>query len=160
TTLSETGPLPSGVTFTDNTNGTATLAGTPALGTGGTYNITITATNGPGGTASQIFTLTINKATPLVTAAASGGAYNGQPFSASATATGVGGATVAGSFAFTYTDAQGHSSSTAPTNAGPYTVVASFSSSDPNYTNAQSAPVSFTIIPATPTVIASAAGGV
>ena len=31
-TLSETGALPSGVTFIDNGNGTATLAGTPAGG--------------------------------------------------------------------------------------------------------------------------------
>ena len=32
--ISKTGTLPSGVTFTDNGNGTATLAGTPAAGTG------------------------------------------------------------------------------------------------------------------------------
>ena len=35
--LSETGALPTGVTFTDNGNGTATLAGTPAAGTRGSY---------------------------------------------------------------------------------------------------------------------------
>ena len=45
-TLSETGALPTGVTFVDNGNGTATLAGTPAAGTGGTYPLTITAANG------------------------------------------------------------------------------------------------------------------
>ena len=45
-TLSETGALPTGVTFVDNRNGTATLAGTPAAGTGGTYPLTITAANG------------------------------------------------------------------------------------------------------------------
>ncbi len=33
TTLTETGALPSGVSFTDNGDGTATLAGTPAAGT-------------------------------------------------------------------------------------------------------------------------------
>ena len=44
TTLTETGALPAGVTFTDNGDGTATLAGTPAAGTGGTYPLTITAT--------------------------------------------------------------------------------------------------------------------
>ena len=38
--LSETGALPSGVTFTDNGDGTATLSGTPAAGTGGTYLVT------------------------------------------------------------------------------------------------------------------------
>ena len=58
-TLSETGPLPSGVTFTPNGNGTATLAGAPAAGTGGTYGITITASNGVGTPAQQSFTLTV-----------------------------------------------------------------------------------------------------
>ncbi len=41
------GTLPSGVTFVDNHNGTATLHGTPAAGTGGAYSFTITASNGP-----------------------------------------------------------------------------------------------------------------
>ena len=36
--------LPAGVTFVDNGNGTGTLSGTPAAGTGGTYAITFTAT--------------------------------------------------------------------------------------------------------------------
>ena len=44
--ISETGALPSGVTFTDNGNGTATLAGTPAAGTAGSYPLTISAANG------------------------------------------------------------------------------------------------------------------
>src|SRR5208282_5413133 len=60
-TLTEMGALPVGVTFVDNGNGTATLAGTPGVGTGGTYPITIKATNG-GGTASQAFTLTVDQA--------------------------------------------------------------------------------------------------
>ena len=41
-------PLPTGVTFTDNGNGTATLAGTPASGSNSSYPITIGATNGFG----------------------------------------------------------------------------------------------------------------
>src|SRR6201999_3974449 len=45
TTLSETGSLPTGVSFVDNGDGTATLAGTPDVGTGGSYPITITAAN-------------------------------------------------------------------------------------------------------------------
>jgi hypothetical protein len=64
--LSETGSLPSGVTFTDNADGTATLAGTPAAGTGGTYPITITADNGDGGPVTQSFTLTVDEA-PAIT---------------------------------------------------------------------------------------------
>src|SRR5439155_1277660 len=59
-TLTETGALPSGVTFVDNGNGTATLSGTPAAGTAGTYSITIAASNGVGSPASQAFTLTVN----------------------------------------------------------------------------------------------------
>ena len=58
--LSETGALPSGVTFNDNGNGTATLGGTPAAGTAGSYPITIKAHNGVGTDASQSFTLTVN----------------------------------------------------------------------------------------------------
>ncbi len=57
--LSESGPLPAGVTFTDNGDGTATLAGTPDAGTGGTYPLTLTADNGVGSPANQIFTLTV-----------------------------------------------------------------------------------------------------
>ncbi len=60
--LSESGTLPGGVTFTDNGNGTATLAGTPAAGTGGTYTFTITANNGVSPNATQDFTLTISPA--------------------------------------------------------------------------------------------------
>jgi len=59
--LSESGSLPSGVSFTDNHDGTATLAGTPAAGSGGTYNFTITAT-GSGTPATQSFTLTVDEA--------------------------------------------------------------------------------------------------
>ena len=61
-TLSKTGALPSGVTFTDNGNGTGTLAGTPAAGTVGSYPIAITAHNGVGTDATQSFTLTVNSA--------------------------------------------------------------------------------------------------
>jgi hypothetical protein len=59
-TLSETGALPNGVTFVDNGGGSATLSGNPALGTNGTYPITITASNGFSPDATQSFTLTVN----------------------------------------------------------------------------------------------------
>jgi N-acetylneuraminic acid mutarotase len=59
-TFTETGTLPSGVTLTS----VGVLSGTPALGTVGTYPITITASNGVGTNATQNFTLTINKVTP------------------------------------------------------------------------------------------------
>ena len=63
-TLSESGKLPSGVTFVDNGNGTATLGGTPAAGSGGTYTLAFTAANGF--SATQSFTLTVNQA-PAIT---------------------------------------------------------------------------------------------
>ena len=67
-TLSETGALPSGVTFTDNGDGTATLAGTPTPRSSGTYPFTITATNSVSPAATQSFTLTVNQA-PGITSA-------------------------------------------------------------------------------------------
>ena len=68
TALSKTGSLPSGVTFTDNGDGTATLAGTPAAGTAGSYPITISASNGASTPAIQSFTLTV-VASPVFTSA-------------------------------------------------------------------------------------------
>jgi alpha-tubulin suppressor-like RCC1 family protein len=56
--LTESGPLPAGVSFTDHGNGTATITGTPAPGTGGRYPITVTATSQPG-TARQTFPLKV-----------------------------------------------------------------------------------------------------
>jgi len=60
--LTQSGALPAGVTFTDNGNGTATLAGTPAAGSDGTYALTITAANGVSPNATQAFTLTVEEA--------------------------------------------------------------------------------------------------
>jgi hypothetical protein len=55
------------VTFTDNGNGTGTLAGTPAAATNGSYAITFTASNGHLPNAVQSFTLVVNLAGPTVT---------------------------------------------------------------------------------------------
>jgi sugar lactone lactonase YvrE len=52
--LTEAGPLPAGVTFIDNGNGTGTLSGTPTEG--GAFSFNLTATNS-GGSATQTFTL-------------------------------------------------------------------------------------------------------
>jgi hypothetical protein len=65
--LSETGALPSGVTFTDNGNGTASLTGPGNSATPGTYNFTVNATNGVGSAAAQPFTLTILAQSPTPT---------------------------------------------------------------------------------------------
>jgi len=51
--------LPANVNFTDNGNGTGTLAGTPAAGTAGTYNITFTASSVAGTSPTQAFTFTV-----------------------------------------------------------------------------------------------------
>jgi hypothetical protein len=68
TTITQSGALPSGVTFTDNGDGTATLAGTPTVGTGGSYPLTITASNGVLPNSSQAFTLTVNEPTHITSA--------------------------------------------------------------------------------------------
>ena len=65
--LTESGTLPTGISFTDNGNGTATIAGTAAASSGNSYPITITATNS-NGTATQAFTLTSAEA-PSITSA-------------------------------------------------------------------------------------------
>jgi hypothetical protein len=87
--LTESGPLPVGVMFTDNGDGTATLGGTPSSGNG-TYSITITATNGVDTPASEPFTLTVASglavSTPSLPPATAGTSY-------SATFTAAGGST-------------------------------------------------------------------
>jgi len=60
--LGEAGSLPGTVTFTNNGNGTATIAGTATVA--GNYQITITASNGASPNATQSFTLTVSPAAP------------------------------------------------------------------------------------------------
>jgi hypothetical protein len=79
--------LPSGLTFHDNGNGTATLSGTPASNTGGVYTFTITASNGVSPNATQLFTLTIDQA-PAVTSSNNISFYVGVSSSFTVTATG------------------------------------------------------------------------
>ena len=61
-TFSESGLLPSGVTFTSS----GLLSGVPAAGTGGIYPLTIIASNGVSPSATQSFTLTVDQP-PLIT---------------------------------------------------------------------------------------------
>jgi hypothetical protein len=56
--LGELGPLPGGLSFTDNGNGTADITGIPAAGSRGRYPITVTATN-TSGTATRHFTVIV-----------------------------------------------------------------------------------------------------
>ena len=57
--VSESGALPSGVSFIDNGDGTATLSGVPVAGSAGTYPLVIAASNGVSPAATQNFTLTV-----------------------------------------------------------------------------------------------------
>ncbi len=63
--ITETGTLPTGVTFIDNGNGTGTLSGTP--GAAGSFSITFSAQNGVGSAATQTFTLTVGKGNQTIT---------------------------------------------------------------------------------------------
>ncbi|HEV8000709.1 MAG TPA: PhoPQ-activated protein PqaA family protein, partial [Planctomycetaceae bacterium] len=101
---------------------------------------------------SQSVTFTISQTMPTVVASDSGGNFTGNPYPATATATGVGNAIVSGSFAFTYyvgSTVNGNGSTMAPTAPGTYTVVAAFTSSDANYVTGptSSLPVVFAINP-------------
>jgi uncharacterized protein YhfF len=100
-------------------------------------------------------TLTIKQATPTVTVTDPMPTYDGNPHTASATAVGVDGHTaVSGSFTFTY-----DGSATAPTNAKTsYAVVATFTSTDPNYTGATGNGI-LTINKADSTTTVTVAGG-
>jgi hypothetical protein len=116
----------------------------------GTYTETATFTISnanyvSGGTTTASFV--INPATPTLSASCTPVTYNGTPqMTCTGTATGVGAATVSGSFSF----APG-----AETNAGTYTETATFTSTDPNYASGGTASASFVINPATPTLSAS-----
>ena len=77
--MTETGALPQGLTWTDNGNGTATLAGTPGVAQGGVYKLTFTAASATG-TATQSFTLTVDQA-PAILSAPSATATHGKAFS-------------------------------------------------------------------------------
>jgi hypothetical protein len=64
--IHETGALPAGISFVDNSDGTATLAGNPAAQSAGTYPLTFTAANGISPDATQDFTLTINSGPSII----------------------------------------------------------------------------------------------
>ncbi len=85
--ITETGALPSGLSFVDNGGGTATISGTPGSGTQGIYPITVVASNGVSSDATQGFTLTVGRA-PVITSASSTTFTVGSPGSFTVTATG------------------------------------------------------------------------
>ena len=81
--------MPTGLSFTDHGNGTATISGVRGAGTASltAYNFTITASNGPGSSQTQPFALTIEQK-PVFTSAASYAFVAGQPSSFPVTTTG------------------------------------------------------------------------
>jgi hypothetical protein len=103
-----------------------TLAGSYAV------TATFTSTDPSNANATVTTTETINSATPTITVNSGPFTYDGvTQWSATATAVGVDGVTpVAGSFAFTY-----NGSTTAPIGPGLFTVSATFTSTDSNYTS-------------------------
>jgi sugar lactone lactonase YvrE len=139
--------------------GGATVAGTFAFNPGsetavGSYPETGTFTStdpdySNGGMASG--TLIITKATPALSVTCAGGVYNGNPYSCTGLATGVGGAPVAGTFAFV---------PATESNAGNYPETGTFSSSDPNYASGGMASGTLTITKATPALLVTCTGGV
>jgi uncharacterized repeat protein (TIGR01451 family) len=106
--------------------------------------------------------LTVSPATPTV-AVSDGGIYNAQPYAATATAVGIDGKTpVSSSFSYVYyagSSATGTASTTPPTSAGTYTVVATFNNNDPNYASGGTTQTTFLIRP-DPTSISVSASNV
>ena len=67
-TVTESGSLPTGVQFAAKANGSATIRGTPSAGTGGTYPMTLSASNGIGSPSTQDFVLTVNQGAAFTSA--------------------------------------------------------------------------------------------
>jgi hypothetical protein len=108
-------------------------------------------------------TFTISQATPTVAVSDAGGTYDGNPFAATPAVTDDNG-NIATSLegvtpTIAYYDANNNLLDGAPTQAGAYTAVATFSGST-DYGSAQSSPVGFTIGLATPIIAVSDATAV
>jgi PKD repeat protein len=123
--MSEAGALPQGLTWTDNGNGTATLAGTPGVNQGGVYDLSFVAASS-NGKATQAFTLTVDQA-PAITSGSAAPATHGQAFTFTFTSTGypLASITHSGSVAGLTFSNKGNGTATlsgTPTKAGTYTL--------------------------------------
>lgn len=114
-------------TFTFTYNGSS-IAPTDA----GVYTVisTFTSSDPNYSNATGTATLTINAATPAISVTGGLFVYDANLHAAVATATGIGGVSVSGNFAFTYNGLP-----STPTDAGTYSVIATFTSNDPNYSS-------------------------
>ncbi|MCW2990925.1 MAG: hypothetical protein JWM73_1519 [Solirubrobacterales bacterium] len=85
----KTGALPGGLTFTDNSDGTATISGTPGAGTAGSYPITLRAENieNLGSPATSPLTVEVDQP-PLITSSGAVNLASGQPGSFAVTTSG------------------------------------------------------------------------
>ncbi len=138
----------SGITYTYTALGSNTVI--PAPTDAGTYTVTATypgSTDYTAGSASANFT--IAQATPTVSVTDSNATYNGSPFNGSPVTT-VNGAVATSGITYTYTALGSNTVIPAPTDAGTYTVTATYPGST-DYT-AGSASANFTIAQATPTI--------
>ena len=99
-------------------------------------------------TGTAVTLLTVSPATPTLSVICRPVTYSTFPQTCipGGSATGIGGATVAGTWSYTY-----NGSSNAPRNAGTYSVVGTFTSTNPNYASG-TASTTFTINKATPIV--------
>ncbi len=124
--------------------------GTSAPVSAGNYtvNVSFTSSNSNYTYALGSGAIAISPATPLVSVTGGPFTYDGTGHAASASATGVGGKAVNGAFSYSYTPG----GASTPVNAGTYSVAASFTSSDPNYTSSAGSGT-LTIGVATPTIV-------
>jgi uncharacterized membrane protein len=125
-------------TFASSNVGSAIVETCTGITLGGSAASGYTLSNSSATTANNI-----TVASPALSATCAGGVYNGTAYSCAGTATGVGGATVAGSFAFV---------PGSETNAGSYPETGTFTSSDPNYASGGTASATLTITQMSPTL--------
>lgn len=115
-TLTLAGALPSGLEFTDDGDGTGTLAGTPAAGSVGSYPVTVTATNGAG-SVTQALSVEVGAAATTTTLTVPGGEpVVGTPLTLTATVAAVSPATLTPTGEVTFSDG-GTTLGTAPLDA-------------------------------------------
>ncbi|HEX7140719.1 MAG TPA: carboxypeptidase regulatory-like domain-containing protein, partial [Vicinamibacterales bacterium] len=121
----------------------------------GNYTVVVTDGFGCSSAASSITTVTVNPATPVVTATGGTFAYNGNPHPGTGSATGGAGETLTFTLSYTGTGATTYGpTATAPTLVGTYNVVA-HTNGDANNTAGDSAPAAININKANPVVTAT-----
>jgi MBG domain/Kelch motif/Immunoglobulin domain/Immunoglobulin I-set domain/Galactose oxidase, central domain len=151
--VSSTEPPSGGVTVVNPTTGLVSY--TPTVADIGTQAVQFVATNSAGTSAPYTFYYYVQADNPTLTVAPEAVTYDGNAHASSATAIGTDGLTpVAGGFIYSYSNST-YNSSTPPTDAGTYTVQATFTSADPSYASG-TATATLTINPATPTITVNA----